>query len=168
MKVKVVLPRVQALYLLGVQLLTVDETIPGDVRERLLVSYYRYAGHGTSHVDTVSTLLRSTGYVAGAKRPVSYPETLFSRVSVPAHIVNKVSSQSSLTVSLIHMFQIIGRLRSDDLYHLLSHYPDTGERSTGHYQHSPHSHHCIIISSSVSASIHALRHPLLCPGDSQD
>ena len=105
MKVKVVLPRVQALYLLGVQLLTVDETIPGDVRERLLVSYYRYAGHGTSHVDTVSTLLRSTGYMAGAKRPVSYPETLFSRVSVPAHIVNKVSSQSSLTLSLYACFR---------------------------------------------------------------
>ena len=102
--------------MLGVQLLTVDETIPGDVRERLLVSYYRYAGHGTSHVDTVSTLLRSTGYVAGAKRPVSYPETLFSRVSVPAHIVNKVSSQSSqssLTVSLTVLLYTCSRSSED-------------------------------------------------------
>ena len=32
----------KALYLMGVMLLTVDETIPGQVRERLLVSYYRY------------------------------------------------------------------------------------------------------------------------------
>ena len=26
--------------------------------------------------------------------------------------------------------QLLGRLRSDDLYHLLAHYPETGERST--------------------------------------
>ena len=31
----------EAVYLLGVQLLTVDELVPGPVRERLLVSYYR-------------------------------------------------------------------------------------------------------------------------------
>ena len=28
------------------------------------------------------------------------------------------------------VLQLLGRLRSDDLYHLLAHYPETGERST--------------------------------------
>ena len=60
-------------------------------------------------------VFRSTGYVRGAKRPVGYPETLFSRVPVPGNVVNK----------------LLGRLRSDDLYHLLSQYPETSERSTG-------------------------------------
>ena len=85
----------EAIYLLGVQLLAVDERIPGEVRERVLVSYYRYsgqAGAGTnSHVDTVCELLRSTGYVRSGKRQVGYPETLFSRVPVPKPVVNKVS-----------------------------------------------------------------------------
>ena len=50
----------QAVFLVGVQLLTVDEKIPGPSRERLLVSYYRYSGQAghNSHVDTVCELLR--------------------------------------------------------------------------------------------------------------
>ena len=50
----------QAVFLTGVQLLTVDEKIPGPTRERLLVSYYRYSGQAghNSHVDTVCELLR--------------------------------------------------------------------------------------------------------------
>ena len=60
-------------------------------------------------------LLRSTGYVAGGKRPAGYPESLFARVSIPANVVTK----------------LLGRLRSDDLYHLLTQYPETNERSTG-------------------------------------
>ena len=48
------------MFLTGVQLLTVDEKIPGPARERLLVSYYRYSGQAghNSHVDTVCELLR--------------------------------------------------------------------------------------------------------------
>ena len=86
----------KALYLLGVQLLTVDERIPGPVRERLMVSYFRYSGATSgsghvSHVDTVCELLRSTGFSEGNKRPSGYPETYFSRVPVPRTFVNKVS-----------------------------------------------------------------------------
>ena len=48
------------MFLAGVQLLTVDEKVPGPARERLLVSYYRYSGQAghNSHVDTVCELLR--------------------------------------------------------------------------------------------------------------
>ena len=34
---------VESVYLMGVTLLTVDQLVPGPVRERLLVSYYRYS-----------------------------------------------------------------------------------------------------------------------------
>ena len=59
-------------------------------------------------------MVRSTGYIPGNKRPQGYPETLISRVPVERTVVTK----------------LVGRLRSDDLYHLLPHYPDTAERST--------------------------------------
>ena len=51
---------VQAVFLAGVQLVTVDERVPGPARERILVSYYRYSGQAghNSHVDTVCELLR--------------------------------------------------------------------------------------------------------------
>jgi WASH complex subunit strumpellin len=58
----------EALYLLGVQLLIIDEHIPGPVRERCIVAYYRYCaggghlGHGHSNVDDVCALMRATGY----------------------------------------------------------------------------------------------------------
>ena len=60
-KNKVTLPPcVQAVFLAGVQLVTVDERVPGPARERILVSYYRYSGQAghNSHVDTVCELLR--------------------------------------------------------------------------------------------------------------
>ena len=116
------------MFLAGVQLLTVDEKVPGPARERLLVSYYRYSGQAghNSHVDTVCELLRqeilddereeiseylvrSTGYIPGNKRPQNYPETLINRIPVEKSVVNK----------------LVGRLRSDDLYNLLPHYPET-------------------------------------------
>lgn len=108
---------VEAVYLLGVQLLYLDHHLPGPVRERLLVSYSRYSGESShnSHLDTVCQLLRSSGYLPGSKRPTGYPESLLARVPVPQNLVT----------------QLIGRLRSEDLYSMLQYYPQPGERSTG-------------------------------------
>lgn len=36
------LAKCEALYLYGVMLLVIDQKIEGEVRERMLVSYYRY------------------------------------------------------------------------------------------------------------------------------
>lgn len=63
-------------------LLVVDYHIDGTVRERMLVSYYRYSAQRSSHdsnIDDVCKLLRSTGFssVAGTKRPSNYPEDFF-------------------------------------------------------------------------------------------
>lgn len=110
----------EALFLYGVMLLTVDTKIDGVVRERLLVSYYRYsaqkAAAGDSNIDDVCKLLRSTGFsnAPGAKRPANYPESFFSRVQCNPEYVDMV----------------IGRLRSDDLYNQISAYPQPEHRST--------------------------------------
>lgn len=100
----------EALYVLGAMLLLVDQHLEGGFRERILVAHYRYAGQDqgqASHVDEICQLLRSTGYSAHGKRPANYPETFFSRVVLPSQFVQMV----------------LGRLRSDDLYHQFHAYP---------------------------------------------
>ncbi|XP_023324420.1 WASH complex subunit 5 [Eurytemora carolleeae] len=106
----------EAVYLQGVILLYIDQQIPGDIRERLLVSYYRYCGQSTnnSNIDTVCQLLRSAGLLSGGKRPVNYPENLFSRVSIQKPVIK----------------QLVGVLRSEDLYNMLPYYPQPEDRST--------------------------------------
>ncbi|XP_039215762.1 WASH complex subunit 5 isoform X3 [Crotalus tigris] len=99
-------------------LLVIDQKIEGEVRERMLVSYYRYsaARSADSNMDDICKLLRSTGYSSqpGAKRPANYPESYFSRVPI-----NK-----------IFISMVIGRLRSDDIYNQVSAYPLPEHRST--------------------------------------
>ncbi|KAF5915279.1 hypothetical protein HPG69_011744 [Diceros bicornis minor] len=95
----------EALYLYGVMLLVIDQKIEGEVRERMLVSYYRYSAarsSADSNMDDICKLLRSTGYSSqpGAKRPPNYPESYFQRVPINESFINMV----------------IGRLRSDDIY----------------------------------------------------
>ncbi|XP_067323390.1 WASH complex subunit 5 [Anolis sagrei] len=108
----------EALYLYGVMLLVIDQKIEGEVRERMLVSYYRYsaARSADSNIDDICKLFRSTGYSSqtGAKRPPNYPESYFSRVPINETFISMV----------------IGRLRSDDIYNQVSAYPLPEHRST--------------------------------------
>uniref|UniRef100_A0A8C4Z0V9 WASH complex subunit 5 n=1 Tax=Gadus morhua TaxID=8049 RepID=A0A8C4Z0V9_GADMO len=109
----------EALYLYGVMLTVIDQKIEGEVRERMLVSYYRYSAarsSADSNLDDICKLLRSTGYSSqpGAKRPPGYPESYFQRVPVSQTFVSMV----------------IGRLRSDDIYNQVSAYPLPEHRST--------------------------------------
>ncbi|EPY84782.1 WASH complex subunit strumpellin isoform 1 [Camelus ferus] len=95
----------EALYLYGVMLLVIDQKIEGEIRERMLVSYYRYSAarsSADSNMDDICKLLRSTGYCSqpGAKRPPNYPESYFQRVPINETFISMV----------------IGRLRSDDIY----------------------------------------------------
>jgi WASH complex subunit strumpellin len=69
----------EAIYLYGVMLLLVDFHIDGIVRERMLTSFYRYAGvfqQSETHVDEVCKLFRSTG-LTKLKKPVGYPQDYF-------------------------------------------------------------------------------------------
>ncbi|XP_019864763.1 WASH complex subunit 5 isoform X2 [Aethina tumida] len=106
----------EALYLYGLMLLTVDAHIEGIIRERLLVSYYRYTPQRRdtqSSIDEVCKLLRDTGFNTN-KKPANYPEEYFKRVPINATYIDMV----------------IGRLRSDDIYNQTSVYPVPKHRST--------------------------------------
>lgn len=72
----------EALYLYGIMLLVTDTHIDGPVRERMLVSYYRYSvqrTHSNSKLDEVCQLLRSTGFLKSqpGRKPQHYPEEYF-------------------------------------------------------------------------------------------
>uniref|UniRef100_T1IW38 WASH complex subunit strumpellin n=1 Tax=Strigamia maritima TaxID=126957 RepID=T1IW38_STRMM len=110
----------EALFLYGVMLLVVDSRIEGIIRERILVSFYRYSGQKStsdSNVDEVCKLLRSTGFTSNSptsKRPPNYPDEYFKRVPI----------------SHTYISMVIGRLRSDDIYNQISAYPLPDHRST--------------------------------------
>ncbi|XP_026671210.1 WASH complex subunit 5 isoform X2 [Ceratina calcarata] len=107
----------EMVYLYGVMLLLVDYHFDGPIRERLLVSYYRYNTQRSpfTKVDDICMLLRSTGFSKTSNyRPPNYPEDYFKRVP--------------LNDSMIE--HIIGRLRSDEIYNQSLAYPHPKHRST--------------------------------------
>lgn len=108
----------EALYLYGVMLLVVDLYIPGEIRERLLVSFYRYSSkqqHRDSNFDDVCKLMSSTGFYNGTKRPLNYPEVYFRRIEI----------------SPKYLESVISTLRSMDIYNQLSIYPLPEHRTSG-------------------------------------
>jgi WASH complex subunit strumpellin len=117
----------EALYLFGVMLILLEDRINGLVRERIVVAYLRYCGVAeTDEFDRVRLLTARTTwlpsdsdplaspYASSKKRPKDYPESYFARFPVPEHVVDMV----------------IGRLRSDDVYHQIKAYPLPAHRST--------------------------------------
>uniref|UniRef100_A0A672H6X4 WASH complex subunit 5 n=1 Tax=Salarias fasciatus TaxID=181472 RepID=A0A672H6X4_SALFA len=128
----------EALYLYGVMLLVIDQKIEGEVRERMLVSYYRYSAARSSvdsNLDDICKLLRSTGYSSqpGAKRPANYPESYFQRVPISTTFISMV----------------IGRLRSDDIYNQVSAYPLPEHRSTALANQAAMLYVCLYFSPSI-------------------
>ncbi len=106
----------ESVYLYGLMLLIGDTKFESGIRERLLIGYIRYSAQKSymeSNIDDVCKLLRSTGYSVGKPKPANYPEAYFSRFKLNQNIVN----------------QIIGRLRTDDLYTQMSVYPQPEHRS---------------------------------------
>lgn len=69
----------ESLYLYGAMLLLCDLYIPGPMRERLLVAFYRYStSQSQSNIDDVCKLLRDTGYdQQNGRRPADYPVEYF-------------------------------------------------------------------------------------------
>ncbi len=108
----------ESIYLYGLMLIITDLKFEGSVRERLLIGYVRYSSQKSymeSNVDDVCKLLRSTGFVANSAKPppANYPEAYFARYKINPDIIN----------------QVIGRLRTDDLYNQMNVYPLPEHRS---------------------------------------
>ena len=105
----------EAMYLAGIVLILLDMKLPGIVRERILVSYYRYRGSSESSlIDEVCKLLRSTGYVPGGKRPKGYPENFLERAGLLKRDI----------------MMVIARLRLDDIYSQIQSWPIPEHRSS--------------------------------------
>jgi len=106
----------EAVYLYGVMLLLMDIHIPGDVRERMLMSYYRYKGAGDiENIDSICTLCRDTSFrIDSKKNPKQYPVKYFKRFRFKESIVK----------------DIINRLNNSDIYRQSQFYPSMEHRST--------------------------------------
>eukprot|EP01083_Nonionella_stella_P029125 80259_1 len=106
----------EAVYLYGVMLLIMDIRLPGEVREKLIVSYVRYKGSSNaSNIDEVYKLCRQTGFDPNSqKRPAGYPENYFARIPIHTDVVEK----------------LIGQIRSSDIYNQGAAYPSPLHRST--------------------------------------
>ncbi|XP_060520959.1 WASH complex subunit 5 [Cylas formicarius] len=125
----------EALYLYGLMLLMVDAYVEGSVRERLLVSYYRYTPQRSdtqSCIDEVCKLLRDTGFT-NPKKPLNYPEEYFKRIDINKTFVDMV----------------IGRLRSDDIYGQISVYPLPRHRSTALANQASMLYVCLFFSANI-------------------
>lgn len=69
----------------------------------------------SSNLDDVCKLCRSTGFSLNSpKKLANYPEDFFRRYPIPRTFIQ----------------MIIGRLRTDDIYNLISEYPNPEHRST--------------------------------------
>jgi WASH complex subunit strumpellin len=106
----------EALYLYGVMLLLMELRIPGPVRERMLVSYFRYTrSMVVQNIDEVCKLCRSRQTETKKGKKVLTPnDEYFSRFSVKKELVD----------------MIIGRLRTDDIYNHTASFPAPDHRST--------------------------------------
>eukprot|EP00457_Paulinella_chromatophora_P000683 gb/GEZN01000683.1/.p1 GENE.gb/GEZN01000683.1/~~gb/GEZN01000683.1/.p1 ORF type:complete len:1160 (+),score=147.68 gb/GEZN01000683.1/:150-3629(+) len=104
----------EALYLYGVMLLLMDLRIPGETRERMIVSYYRYKGSGAGGIATIDQVVKlcaRTGWSPG-KRPKNYPEEYFGRIPISEEVIT----------------MILARLRADDIYNHVQAYPSPNHR----------------------------------------
>ena len=79
------------------------------------MSYYRYKGAvDIPNIDDVIKLCRATGYAPKTSAmPTGYPEQYFARFPLPRKILS----------------MMIGRLRMDDVYNQIRHYPNPEHRS---------------------------------------
>ncbi|XP_017775271.1 PREDICTED: WASH complex subunit strumpellin isoform X2 [Nicrophorus vespilloides] len=131
----------EALYLYGTILLLVDAHLEGVVRERLLVSFYRYTpqSNGTENsIDEICKLLRDTGI--NSKKITNYPEDYFKRIPIKESYVELV----------------LGKLRSDDVYNQLTVYPLTRHRSTALANQAAMLYICLFFSPEILHTQNAL------------
>ena len=113
----------ESVFSAGVMLLLVDRLIPGPIREKLIVSYYRYKGQSTiPHFQDIFKLFAQTGYMPPTSfsnpkdevRPKRYPVDYFKRCELNVDIIEKV----------------IGTILGNDIYDQQLAYPTTNEYQT--------------------------------------
>ena len=113
----------ESVFSAGVMLLLVDRLIPGPIREKLIVSYYRYKGQSTiPHFQDIFKLFANTGYYPPTSfsdpkdeiKPKKYPVDYFKRCELNVEIIQKV----------------VGTINGNDIYDQQTAYPTTSEYQT--------------------------------------
>lgn len=102
-------------------LMLMDNFIIGPVREKMIISYYRYKGGQSAiqNMNEVCKLCKNTGYLPEkfnngvTKRPSNYPEEYFARFTIDSDLITSV----------------VGAIKDDDIYRQLSAYPHPDHRS---------------------------------------
>lgn len=109
----------EAVALLGTMLLILEEGLPGEMRERALVLFYRCTVGTCEEPEDfaeVCRLFKSTGrHEDLSNRKPGYPENYFARFVLPKEALRLV----------------IGKLQTGDLYEASRHYPLPEHRSHG-------------------------------------
>lgn len=127
----------EAFFQTGYMLLLIDNRFEGNLRERLIVSYYRYSAYRSTpgtNLDETCNLLRTTGYkcrpqlyydvkidtnrsnkeISQTIRPVDYPESYLARAGCDQSVVSA----------------LISKLQTVDLYNqTVAVFPDPDHRS---------------------------------------
>lgn len=116
----------EALYLYAIMLIVLDIHIPGAIRERLLVSYYRYHSQNSdSSIDDICKFCRSTGY-----NPVSYSHTTtvhYQPQSAGKSYPESFFSRVQLDETFISF--VIETLKTEDIYHQMQKFPSPEHRT---------------------------------------
>ena len=110
----------ESVFSIGIMLLLVDKLIPGPIREKLIISYYRYNGKATiAHFNDIFKLFERTGYLPVGPmteekeevKPKKYPVEYFKRCNLEVEIIQKIN----------------GTIIGNDIYEQQLVYPTTNE-----------------------------------------
>ena len=111
----------ESVFLYGIMLLLVDRLIPGNIREKMIVSYYRYKGQSTiRNFNHLVQMFSNTNYLYTnnknefyEKKPKRYPVEFFERKRLDKNLVKL----------------IIGFVKDHDIYDQIAAYPSPEHRS---------------------------------------
>jgi WASH complex subunit strumpellin len=107
----------ESIFSYGVMLILVDRLIPGTIREKIIISYYRYKGQSTiQNFNLLVHMFRSTGYSLNKGeeiRPKRYPVDYFSRQKIDPEVIKL----------------IVGVIKDNDIYDQVGAYPSAEHRS---------------------------------------
>lgn len=150
---------IESIYLYGVMLILLEMKIPGESRERMLMSVFRYKGAGEiPNVDQVCKLMATTNYTylgfgewfvdqeaMKQKNEPTNPKNKKPQKPAPKNQKgkdekNSIEEEQKIPYPLqifnrikfpdVVLSMIIGKLRSDDIYLQCGYYPDPNHRST--------------------------------------
>lgn len=104
-------------------LLLMDRLIVGPIRERIIISYYRYKGGSQAirNITNIVSLCKETGYLPASytgldkdTRPKFYPEEYFMRFAFDEKLIEA----------------IVNAIKDDDIYKYLTAYPAPEHRTS--------------------------------------